>query len=256
MEKQAVCSDNGIISHTCGSVQQPCIVRYAGCFNSGASGKALHSFSFIRYQQQGPDLYPLAFNLNNSLAGRQQIGALMQALPHMPQVTALLLQNNSIDDWALQLLVTALQHPSRGCVGIICLDLGYNRLGQGSTVMLTSLLHRPPKAARAASLTTESVVLGLSSGLMNKAPAQTMQNMPGPAAAPASHPLLTQLVLAGNPVGDSGAEVVCKLVATGDSLLQLLDLSRCGITERLAGCLQGLLEGARWVKWSDKHAAG
>jgi hypothetical protein len=40
------------------------------------------------------------------------------------------------------------------------------------------------------------------------------------------HSQLLQLVLAGNAIGDAGAALVCKLVATGDSLLQLLDMSR------------------------------
>lgn len=44
--------------------------------------------------------------------------------------------------------------------------------------------------------------------------------------APCCYSQLLQLVLAGNAVGDAGAEVVCRLVASGDSLLQLLDLSR------------------------------
>lgn len=60
------------------------------------------------------------------------------------------------------------------------------------------------------------------------------------------HAMLLQLVLCSNPgIGDAGAEVICKLVGTGDCLLQLLDLSGCGITERLSVCLRGMLEGAR-----------
>ena len=47
------------------------------------------------------------------------------------------------------------------------------------------------------------------------------------------------------PAGDAGAEVVCRVVALGDCMLQLLDLSSCGLTDRCAGCLKGLLEGAR-----------
>lgn len=66
-------------------------------------------------------------------------------------------------------------------------------------------------------------------------------------ACGADHAMLLQLVLCSNRVGDACAEVVCKVVGTGDCLLQLLDLSGCGITERLSGCLKGMLEGARWV---------
>jgi hypothetical protein len=62
--------------------------------------------------------------------------------------------------------------------------------------------------------------------------------------------MLLQLVLCSNRIGDAGAEVICKLVGTGDCMLQLLDLSGCGITERLSGCLKGMLEGARWVHWA------
>lgn len=62
-----------------------------------------------------------------------------------------------------------------------------------------------------------------------------------------AHAMLLQLVLCKNPIGDAGAQIVCKLLGTGDCLLQLLDLSGCGITERLSGCLKGMLEGARWV---------
>jgi len=62
-----------------------------------------------------------------------------------------------------------------------------------------------------------------------------------------SHAMLLQLVLCNNPIGDAGAQIVCRLLGTGDCLLQLLDLSGCGITERLSGCLKGMLEGARWV---------
>lgn len=61
------------------------------------------------------------------------------------------------------------------------------------------------------------------------------------------HAMLLQLVMCSNMMGDAGAEVICKVIGTGDCLLQLLDLSGCGITERLSGCLQGMLEGARWV---------
>jgi hypothetical protein len=62
------------------------------------------------------------------------------------------------------------------------------------------------------------------------------------------HAMLLQLVLQGNPIGDAGAEVLCRVVASGNCLLQLLDLSNCGITERLSASLKGLLEGARWVR--------
>lgn len=67
-------------------------------------------------------------------------------------------------------------------------------------------------------------------------------------ACGADHAMLLQLVLCSNRIRDAGAEVVCKVVGTGDCLLQLLDLTGCGITERLSGCLKGLLEGARWVR--------
>lgn len=59
------------------------------------------------------------------------------------------------------------------------------------------------------------------------------------------HATLLQLVLCSNAIGDAGAEVLCRVVGTGDCALQLLDLSGCGITERLSGCLKGMLEGAR-----------
>jgi hypothetical protein len=57
--------------------------------------------------------------------------------------------------------------------------------------------------------------------------------------------MLLQLVLCSNAIGDAGAEVLCKVVGSGDCWLQLLDLSGCGITERLSSCLEGMLEGAR-----------
>jgi len=59
------------------------------------------------------------------------------------------------------------------------------------------------------------------------------------------HALLTHLVLAGNPIGDAGAEVLFRLVGTGDSPLELLDVSGCRLAERSAVALQNLLEGAR-----------
>jgi hypothetical protein len=61
-----------------------------------------------------------------------------------------------------------------------------------------------------------------------------------------AHAMLLQLVLCSNAIGDAGAEALCRVVGTGDCPLQLLDLSGCGITEHLSGCLKGMLEGARY----------
>lgn len=72
---------------------------------------------------------------------------------------------------------------------------------------------------------------------------QTQQQLLPPPSF--GHAMLLQLVLCSNPIGDAGAEAVCRVVGTGDCMLQLLDLSGCGVTERLSGCLKGMLEGAR-----------
>lgn len=72
-----------------------------------------------------------------------------------------------------------------------------------------------------------------------------MSLAPQPALQGYGHAMLLQLVLCSNAIGDAGAEALCKVVGTGDCPLQLLDLSGCGITERLSSCLKGMLEGAR-----------
>jgi Ran GTPase-activating protein (RanGAP) involved in mRNA processing and transport len=182
-----------------------------------------------RYQQQQPELYPAAFNLNNALAGRQQMAALAQALPHMQQLTALLLCNNDIDDWALKVLAGALLQPQ--CSSINCLDLGYNRLGQEAPLTLAPLLHRRPggssaDTAAAAAAAGGAGVVARTQLLKTSSDVRASCGGPLPSPAVCQHSQLLQLVLAGNAIGDAGAALVCKLVATGDSLLQLLDMSR------------------------------
>jgi hypothetical protein len=73
----------------------------------------------------------------------------------------------------------------------------------------------------------------------------TLSVAPQPAPQGYGCAMLLQLVLRSNAIGDSGAEALCRVVGSGDCPLQLLDLSGCGITERLSGCLKGMLEGAR-----------
>jgi hypothetical protein len=118
--------------------------------------------------------------------------------------------------------VKALLQPN--CRSIAGLDLAYNCLSPDAPLLLAPLLHDPP-APLPRSLSTFQ---------------QAYQ-------PPTGHALLTHLVLTGNPIGDAGAEVVLKLVATGDCPLQLLDLSRCGITAKSSGALKPLLEGSRLV---------
>jgi hypothetical protein len=159
------------------------------------------------------------------MAGRQQMAALAQALPHMPELTALLLRNNDIDNWALQVLVEAsIEHSS---CNITCLDLGYNGLGPEACLTLVPLLHRPPRANNNAVADAPGVPLkraiSTTAGMEPRRASCTgvapLVQSPGLAQLVGSgtpdHSLLLQLVLAGNVVGDAGAEVICKLVATG-----------------------------------------
>jgi hypothetical protein len=165
-------------------------------------------------------LYPAAFNLNNALAGRQQMAALAQALPHMQQLTALLLRNNDIDDWALKVLAGALQQSQ--CSAVNCLDLGYNRLGQDAPLILAPLLHRRLRAAaasaRAACSSGDAVgsaaAAGGAAGSGGVARTQLLKtasdvragcNNPLPSPAVCHHSQLLQLVLEGNAIGDAGA---------------------------------------------------
>lgn len=157
-----------------------------------------------RYQQQS-DLYPTAFNLNNALSSRQQIAALAQALPQMPKLRALLLRNNDLGDWALQLLVSAIQQP--GCSSISCLDLGYNRLSAEAARVLLPLLHRPPgKAPAAAGAERED---GKEHTLNGPAAVGVHRSLSSgvPAIGAGGYAMLTQLVLAGNPIGM--CDIVC-----------------------------------------------
>jgi hypothetical protein len=159
----------------------------------------------------------------------------------MQQLTALLLRNNDVDDWALKVLAGALLQPQ--CSSVNCLDLGYNRLGQEAPLVLAPLLHRRPGAAAAAaagasnSADTAAAAAGLATGgaaggavrtQLLKTASDVRAGSSGPLPSPGvcQHSQLLQLVLAGNAIGDAGAALVCKLVATGDSLLQLLDMSR------------------------------
>jgi hypothetical protein len=115
----------------------------------------------------------------------------------------------------LQELVKALLQPAGK--NVVGLDLAYNCLSPDSATLLAPLLHDPP---------LPSVTLTLDKAL-------------------APHALLTHLVLAGNPIGDAGAEVLLKLVGSGDCPLKLLDVSRCEITAKCAATLKQVLEGAR-----------
>lgn len=160
------------------------------------------------------------------------MAALAQALPHMQLLTALLLRNNDMDDWALKVLAGALLQPQ--CSSINCLDLAYNRLGQEAPLILAPLLHRRPRiaAAAAGSSNDPSATAAAAGGATRSQLLKTASDVragcggPLPSPAPCQHSQLLQLVLAGNAIGDAGAALVCKLVATGDSLLQLLDMSR------------------------------
>lgn len=166
-----------------------------------------------RYQQQ-TEFYPAAFNLSTALSGRQQVAALAQAIPQMPQLTALLLQNNDLDDWALQTLINALLNQS--CSSISCLDLGYNKLTSQAAMLLLPLLHRPPrKTAAAAAAGGGRGGCGAAQGFRRVGSSDDAgrRRSTADAVAAAAAPLwgvqecgqamLTQLLLAGNPVGKS-----------------------------------------------------
>jgi hypothetical protein len=166
------------------------------------------------------------------------MAALAQALPHMQQLTALLLRNNDVDDWALKVLAGALLQPQ--CSSVNCLDLGYNRLGQEAPLILAPLLHRRPGAAAAAASNSADTAAAATGGATGgaaggavrtqllKTASDVWAGSSGPLPSPGvcQHSQLLQLVLAGNAIGDAGAALVCRLVATGDSQLQLLDMSR------------------------------
>jgi hypothetical protein len=216
---------------------------------------------------------------------RHQVQALALALPQLPQLRALLLRNNGIDDAALQLLAAALMQPS--CAHIVCLDLSRNVLSASAPLLLQPLLHQPPQAqlqarrrwtadaavAVAAASTaaagdgwtrrsgggsSSSAVTAGGISLAGSSSCSSSSCRAGAAgsagqwagstctAAGFDRAMLQQLVLSGNErVGDKGARVLCRLVGSGDCLLRLLDLSGCGVTEALWASLQGLLEGAK-----------
>lgn len=126
--------------------------------------------------------------------------------------------------------------------------------GAGSTICLAGAC--PPQAAAVAAAAQEHGMQGAqgpcgigssqvkgqvqqsNAGLLCQLTSE--QSLPG-----VEHAVLQQLVLCSNHIGDTGAEVLCKVVASGDCWLQLLDLSGCGITESLSGHLRDMLEGAR-----------
>eukprot|EP00775_Hariotina_reticulata_P004523 gene4523-4775_t len=212
-------------------------------------------------------LAPAASGELSAPFGRGDVGRIIRR----SALTALLLRNNDVDNWALQVLVEAIMEHS-SC-NISCLDLGYNGLGPEACLTLVPLLHRPPRANNNAANDAPGGALkraistkagmelrrASSAGVAPLIPNPGLPQLVGTGGA--NHSLLLQLVLAGNAIGDAGAEAVCKLVATGDSLLQLLDLSRCSVTERASSHLKGLLEGARQLQvlrlgWNNLSVKG
>jgi Ran GTPase-activating protein (RanGAP) involved in mRNA processing and transport len=158
-----------------------------------------------------------------------------------------------------QLLTAALLQPP--CRAVHSLDLADNTLGPDAVVCLVPLLHEPPAAARRR-LSTDALApaaaaadRAFSSG--GSASATAAAAAPGAGFRLSSggfggltsqHALLTRLVLAGNPIRDAGAEVLFRLVGTGECPLELLDVSGCSIGDRSAAALQALLEGARQLQ--------
>ncbi|GBF91729.1 hypothetical protein Rsub_04033 [Raphidocelis subcapitata] len=185
-------------------------------------------------------------DLSHALAGPAQVPALAQALGAMPRLTALALRNDGLDDWALQLLTAALLQPA--CRAVCSLDLAANLLGPDAPAALVPLLREPPPppgARRRAS--TDAAPAAPPAPAGGGGPG----SLCGPQAAPRLGPqraVLTRLVLAGNAVGDAGAEAVFRTVAVGDAPLELLDLSGCGVAGRCAAALQAMLEGARQLR--------
>lgn len=124
----------------------------------------------------------------------------------MPELTALLLQNNDLDDWALQTLTTAILQP--GCSGISCLDLGYNRLTSQAPMILLPLLHRPPRKAAAAAAGGNSEAMqgyrrtGSAGAAVRRRSTCDAVAGPSQGLAESGHAMLTQLVLAGNLLGE------------------------------------------------------
>lgn len=214
---------------------------------------------------------------------------LASALPQMPDLRMLLLRNNGLKEQDLKVLAAALLNPA--CSGVCGLDLGFNQLGPESSLLLLPLLHQPPQmllqarrrsTAEAAAeygglershSPSSSGVVGGTAVCVGSGADRSSDSRNGSVTAQqatsvlrlqrrvstqqpisgAGHAMLLQLVLCNNQIGDAGAQVVCRLVGTGDCLLQLLDLSGCGITEGLSGCLKGMLEGARCVCHAGGH---
>lgn len=137
------------------------------------------------------------------------LDACLQVLPQMTHLNCLMLENNDIDNWALQVIITALLQP--GCRSINTLDLAQNRLTKDVIAQLVPLIHEPPRAVAAGDM----------------------------------HAMLTELVLAGNAIGDAGAVMLFGVIGTGDSPVKVLDVSRCGLGGGSAGAWKALMEGAR-----------
>lgn len=105
-----------------------------------------------------------------------------------------------------QLLTAALLQPA--CRGLASLDLSANALGPEAPLCLVPLLHEPPAAARRRASVDSLAANPPPAAGPPAAAAAAASGGPGAALlAGGQHALLSKLVLAGNPIGDAGAEV-------------------------------------------------
>ncbi|KAK9814708.1 hypothetical protein WJX72_010239 [[Myrmecia] bisecta] len=149
------------------------------------------------------------FDLRNSLGGAASLASFTEFMRQQPQICRLLLQSNGLDDAGCVLLVKALLQS--GC-NIQELVLSHNKLTKKACSLLLPLLN--PLDTKPGSRHSRVVTPGRG---------------------------LVELRLEDNAIGDRGAEVLCDALS-GRLPLRLLDLSRCGLTERAASALQHLLE--------------
>jgi Ran GTPase-activating protein (RanGAP) involved in mRNA processing and transport len=203
-----------------------------------------------RYQSQPGTLYPETLDLSHALPGPGAAAPLAAALQHMPRLRRLLLRANALSDAALTLLLSPMLRsmPSQrqGTVQVTTLDLCDNRLGLGAIKALQPLLSgQEQQHGELQSHHMHKEHLHLQEQVEKQSEQQQQQQQWLSVSPPSGRCMLLQLMLCGNPIGDEAAGILCSLIASGNSPLQMLDLNGCGLSPRVASGLRGLLVGAR-----------
>ncbi|KAG1666816.1 hypothetical protein FOA52_011657 [Chlamydomonas sp. UWO 241] len=179
--------------------------RHADGF-SGAEDRVGEIERLYKRYRRGGD--PDVLYLSNTVRGANQMVAVADLMLQVPEIRALCISSNDITDISMRPLLGVLADPV--CQNLEDLDAANNRLSAVSVNSMCPLLLRERDRALAG------------------------VHVPPP---PPLCAWLRELSLSGNPIGDTGTEVLAGVVGHHACRLRSLDLSKCGITERGASVL-------------------